>query len=100
MNPETFIVNQVMAGISGSSQNITDIRTETIKRYRRGIFESVPYLIQEMRGEFSLAQGTTVKEFMKATGMSEYRARQYLKNLLCGHRITVDREHRPYVYKV
>ena len=100
MNPESFIVDQVTKNLDADILQLQDISNETIKRYRKGMFDCLPSLIQEMRGKLSLIKGSTVKEYMAASGMSEYKARKHLNSLSDSQEIEVDTTSRPYVYKI
>lgn len=100
MNPEKFIVQKVLDGLDGDDEALEKIADEIIDGYRKGKYECITEFIQQMRGKLCLMNGATVKAYMEASGMTEYKARKYLNNLVGDLKAYVETEKRPYIYKL
>lgn len=103
MNREEFIKVQVIDGAKGDQKIISDHADCCIETYRRGDFECASSLILEFRdklkGRLALCDWVTVKGFMTACGLSEYRARKALKQYIENDLAVVNKDHYPFLYK-
>jgi len=103
MTPEQFIFNQVKSDFI-MSEDILFFCDKAIDNYKKNIFLSVEDLIIKSKITISLFcglnRGETIKQLCLSTGFKQSKTRSTMKKLIARKIASVNREKRPFIYKI